>query len=120
MVNVRSGKHIGAGDADASWRNPVEIGKELLQYIDEQGNFQDVTSTHVNEDLKAITGKNITAKDFRTWAGTVLAAMTLSELQSFDSAAQDKRSLRSAIEKVSTARQHIHDLQEVLHSSGGT
>jgi DNA topoisomerase-1 len=55
----------------------------------------------VNEYLKAITGKDITAKDFRTWAGTVLAAMALSELESFDSAAQAKRNLRSAIEKVS-------------------
>ncbi|WP_334368902.1 DNA topoisomerase IB [Bradyrhizobium sp. AZCC 1578] len=76
-------------------------GQELLQYIDEQGNCQDVTSTDVNEYLKAITGKDITAKDFRTWAGTVLAAMALSELESFDSAAQAKRNLRSAIEKVS-------------------
>jgi DNA topoisomerase I len=76
-------------------------GQELLQYIDEQGNCQDVTSSDVNEYLKAITGKDITAKDFRTWAGTVLAAMTLSELQSFDNAAQAKRNLRSAIEKVS-------------------
>jgi DNA topoisomerase-1 len=62
---------------------------------------KDVTSTDVNEYLKAITGKDITAKDFRTWAGTVLAAMALSELESFDSAAQAKRNLRSAIEKVS-------------------
>jgi DNA topoisomerase-1 len=76
-------------------------GQELLQYIDEQGNCQDVTSTDVNEYLKAITGKDITAKDFRTWAGTVLAAMALSEIESFDSAAQAKRNLRSAIEKVS-------------------
>jgi DNA topoisomerase-1 len=76
-------------------------GQELLQYIDDQGNCQDVTSTDVNEYLKAITGKDITAKDFRTWAGTVLAAMTLSELQSFDNAAQAKRNLRNAIEKVS-------------------
>jgi DNA topoisomerase-1 len=76
-------------------------GQELLQYVDEQGNCQDVTSSDVNEYLKAITGKDITAKDFRTWAGTVLAAMTLSELQSFDNAAQAKRNLRSAIEKVS-------------------
>jgi DNA topoisomerase I len=76
-------------------------GQELLQYIDEQGNCQDVTSTDVNEYLKAITGKDITAKDFRTWAGTVLAAMALSELESFDSAAQAKRNLRNAIETVS-------------------
>ena len=76
-------------------------GQELLQYVDEQGNCQDVTSTDVNDYLKETTAKDITAKDFRTWAGTVLAAMALAELESFDSAAQAKRNLRSAIEKVS-------------------
>ena len=76
-------------------------GQELLQYVDEEGNCQDVTSTDVNAYLKEITGKDITAKDFRTWAGTVLAAMALSELESFDSAAQAKRNLRAAIERVS-------------------
>jgi hypothetical protein len=55
----------------------------------------------VNDYLKEITGQDITAKDFRTWAGTVLAAMALNELESFDSAAQAKRNLRAAIEKVS-------------------
>jgi len=76
-------------------------GQELLQYIDEEGNCRDVTSTDVNEYLKEITGRDITAKDFRTWAGTVLAAMALTELGSFDSTAQAKRNLRAAIEKVS-------------------
>jgi DNA topoisomerase I len=75
-------------------------GQELLQYIDETGNCQDVTSTDVNNYLREITGRDITAKDFRTWAGTVLAAMALNELESFDSAAQAKRNLRTAIEKV--------------------
>ncbi|ABE64669.1 putative DNA topoisomerase I [Nitrobacter hamburgensis X14] len=76
-------------------------GQELLQYVDEAGAFQDVSSTDVNAYLREITGKDITAKDFRTWAGTVLAAMALNELESFDSAAQAKRNLRAAIEKVS-------------------
>jgi DNA topoisomerase I len=75
--------------------------QELLQYVDEQGKCQDVTSTDVNEYLKELTGKDITAKDFRTWAGTVLAAMALAELESFDSTAQAKRNLRGAIERVS-------------------
>jgi DNA topoisomerase-1 len=75
-------------------------GQELLQYVDEAGNCQDVTSSDVNGYLKEITGKDITAKDFRTWAGTVLAAMALNEIESFDSAAQAKRNLRAAIEKV--------------------
>src|ERR1700729_2100429 len=75
-------------------------GQELLQYVDEAGNCQDVTSSDVNAYLKEITGKDITAKDFRTWAGTVLAAMALNEVESFDSAAQAKRNLRAAIERV--------------------
>jgi DNA topoisomerase-1 len=75
-------------------------GQELLQYLDEEGNPQDVTSSDVNAYLNEITGKDVTAKDFRTWAGTVLAAMALSEMQSFDSAAQAKRNLRKAIESV--------------------
>jgi DNA topoisomerase I len=75
-------------------------GQELVQYVDEAGSCQDVTSGDVNDYLKEITGKDITAKDFRTWAGTVLAAMALNELESFDSAAQAKRHLRTAIEKV--------------------
>jgi DNA topoisomerase-1 len=75
-------------------------GQELLQYVDEAGDCQDVTSSDVNAYLKEITGKDVTAKDFRTWAGTVLAAMALNEVESFDSAAQAKRNLRAAIEKV--------------------
>jgi DNA topoisomerase I len=59
-----------------------------------------VTSSDVNSYLKEITGQDITAKDFRTWAGTVLAAMALNEAKSFDSAAQAKRNLRTAIENV--------------------
>jgi DNA topoisomerase-1 len=77
-------------------------GQELLQYIDEEGSPQDVTSSDVNAYLREITGKDITAKDFRTWAGTVLAAMALNEMKSFDSAAQAKRNVRAAIERVST------------------
>ena len=49
-------------------------GQELIQYVDEEGVCRDVTSADVNDYLKEITGKDITAKDFRTWAGTVLAA----------------------------------------------
>jgi DNA topoisomerase-1 len=75
-------------------------GQELLQYIDEQGNLQDVTSTDVNAYLREITGEDITAKDFRTWAGTVLAAQVLTEQEAFSSHAQAKRNLRAAIARV--------------------
>jgi DNA topoisomerase I len=76
-------------------------GQELLQYVDEAGNCQGVSSTDVNEYLREVSGRDITAKDFRTWAGTVLAAMALNEIGGFDGACQAKRNLRAAIEKVS-------------------
>ncbi len=56
----------------------------------------------MNAYLREITGTDITAKDFRTWAGTVLAAVALLELEHFDSQAQAKRNLRAALERVST------------------
>jgi DNA topoisomerase-1 len=75
-------------------------GQELLQYIDEEGMQQDVTSGDVNAYLREITGQDITAKDFRTWAGTVLAAIALNEMREFDSEAQAKKNMRAAIERV--------------------
>jgi DNA topoisomerase-1 len=49
-------------------------GQELLQYLDDQDQPQDITSSDVNTYLKSLTGQDFTAKDFWTWAGTVLAA----------------------------------------------
>jgi DNA topoisomerase-1 len=59
-----------------------------------------VTSSDVNEYLKSITGQDITAKDFRTWAGTLLAALALQEFEAFDSEAGAKRNVKAAIERV--------------------
>jgi len=55
-------------------------GQHLFQYVDDDGRRQNLTSADVNAYLKKITDREITAKDFRTWAGTVLAAMALSEV----------------------------------------
>jgi DNA topoisomerase I len=76
-------------------------GQDLFQYLDENGERQSVTSADVNAYLKEITGREITAKDFRTWAGTVLAALALAEFEAFDSEAKAKKNIRAAIEKVS-------------------
>jgi DNA topoisomerase-1 len=54
-------------------------GHELFQYVDEAGNVQSIGSADVNDYLREITGEQFTAKDFRTWAGTMLAAATLVE-----------------------------------------
>jgi DNA topoisomerase-1 len=75
-------------------------GQELFQYVDENGKVCDIGSADVNDYLRRITGQDFTAKDFRTWAGTVLAATALQELQSFDSHTQAKKNVVKAVETV--------------------
>ncbi len=77
-------------------------GQDLFQYLDDNGEQQSISSADVNAYLKEITGRDITAKDFRTWAGTVLAALALKEFEEFDSEAKAKKNIRAAIEKVSS------------------
>ena len=77
-------------------------GQELFQYVDEEGKRRDVTSADVNAYLREITGRDITAKDFRTWAGTVLAALALQAFETFDSEAKAKKNVRAAIERVAS------------------
>jgi DNA topoisomerase-1 len=72
----------------------------LFQYYDDDGERRKITSTDVNEYLREITGGDFTAKDFRTWAGTVLAAMALREVDKFDNQAQAKKNITRAIEHV--------------------
>ena len=75
-------------------------GEELFQYVDDHGKVVDVKSEDVNDYVKSIAGDAFTAKDFRTWAGTVLAAKALNELQTFDTKAQAKKNIVSAVESV--------------------
>ena len=75
-------------------------GRELFQYLDDDGQVQDINSSDVNDYLREITGRDFTAKDFRTWIGTVLAARALQEMASFASDSQGKRNILKAIEAV--------------------
>ena len=75
-------------------------GQELFQYVDDDYKRQSITSHDVNAYIHEIAGEEFTAKDFRTWAGTVLAAKALQEFESFDSEAQAKRNVVAAIEQV--------------------
>jgi DNA topoisomerase I len=75
-------------------------GQELFQYVDGDGAVCDVGSGDVNDYLRKISGEDFTAKDFRTWAGTALAAQALQEFQDFDSKAAAKRNVTRAIERV--------------------
>jgi DNA topoisomerase-1 len=75
-------------------------GQELFVYEDENGTARDVTSQDVNEYLREVTGQDFTAKDFRTWAGTVLAALALREFEKVSSQAQAKKNVLSAVQAV--------------------
>ncbi len=75
-------------------------GQEIFQYIDEQQKRQDVKSGDVNDYLREICGEDFTAKDFRTWAGTVLGAMALRAFEQFESQTQAKKNIVRAIELV--------------------
>ena len=75
-------------------------GQELFQFIGDDGKPHDITSTDVNEYLQEITKSDFTAKDFRTWGGTVLAAMALQEFEKCDTKTQAKKNLVRAIEAV--------------------
>jgi DNA topoisomerase-1 len=75
-------------------------GQNLFQYLDDEGERQTVTSADVNAYLKEATGTAVTAKDFRTWAGTLLAAMALREFEQVDGEARTKKNVKAAIERV--------------------
>lgn len=75
-------------------------GYELFQYIDDDGSLHTVDSSDVNEYLRTITEQPFTAKDFRTWAGTVLACLALRECETCETQTQAKKNVVEAIKKV--------------------
>src|SRR5207237_3555462 len=75
-------------------------GQRLFQYVDADGSLCPVDSDDVNEYLRHVSGGDFTAKDFRTWAGTVLAARALQEMQAVDSEVEARRNVVAAVERV--------------------
>ena len=75
-------------------------GYELFQYVDKEGEPHSIDSSDVNDYLREITQEDFTAKDFRTWAGTVLACEMLKNFEPFESETQAKKNVVRAIESV--------------------
>jgi DNA topoisomerase-1 len=75
-------------------------GQHLFQYLDEDGQRQSIESADVNAYLREISGSDITAKDFRTFAGTVLAATALSAFPTVQSVTEAKANVRAAVDAV--------------------
>lgn len=78
-------------------------GQRLFQYVDSAGELCSLTSTEVNHYLRSATGEEFSAKDFRTWGGTVLAARTLHEIGPGKDSAQIKQNVTAAVAQIAEA-----------------
>lgn len=76
-------------------------GQELFQYYNEKGERHSIDSGMINDYIKKLSGGDFTAKDFRTWAGTVQAILAFKELGFFDTVTEAKRKIVEALDKVS-------------------
>lgn len=102
------GKGGKAGEVEVSDASLARIvgrcqdlpGQELFAYVDEAGEVRSIGSGDVNDYIREISGQDFTAKDFRTWAGTVLAARALAEVEQSDTPAGARRDVVRAIERV--------------------
>lgn len=74
-------------------------GHELFQYLDENGELRTIESSDVNDYLREISGQDFTAKDFRTWGGTVTALNALEQLGVFESQTEGKKNVVEAIKQ---------------------
>ena len=75
-------------------------GQDLFQFLDGDGQPHHVVSDDVNAYLHEVSGEEITAKDFRTWAATNLAALALRDREAFDTPAGAKKHLVEVVEHV--------------------
>lgn len=77
-------------------------GRELFQYIDDEGNRHTVDSGMVNDYIKEISGEDFTAKDFRTWSGTVNALIAFKEIGYAETHTEYKKKVKEALEIVAS------------------
>lgn len=104
----KSGKHWSLGLRDRRVAKILRAcqdlpGQSLLQYYDDERALRAVSSDDVNEYLREIAGYDVTAKDFRTWAGTLLMARRLHAAGVAESERQAKKTLRAALAEVAAA-----------------
>jgi DNA topoisomerase I len=103
--NGKGGKPVAVDINDRRLARIVQRSKDipgqtLFQFIDDDGNRQTVDSGDVNDYIRSIAGEGFTAKDFRTWAGTVAAAAALREMGIPDTAKATKANIVAAIDRV--------------------
>ena len=111
VFKAKSGREFSVGVTDRRVARVIKRceelpGQLLFQYVDSEGERHAVNSDDVNQYLRDATGEEITAKDFRTWAGTALAAQALRELGGFESETEAKRKIVEAIDQVARMLGH--------------
>jgi len=111
LFRGKSGRELELGVTDRRVASVVKRceelpGQMLFQYVDDSGAHRSVTSDDVNAYLRETTGEDFTAKDFRTWAGTLLAACALRDVARFESETEAKRNVLKAIDGVARKLGH--------------
>jgi DNA topoisomerase-1 len=104
----KSGKEHEIAMRDKRLANLVKAcqelpGQRLFQYYDEDGDLVALTSTDVNAYLREATGFDFTAKDFRTWGGTIMAARLLHECGPASSESEAKKQIVAVVKQVAIA-----------------
>jgi DNA topoisomerase-1 len=111
LFRGKSGVEVGVGVTDRRVASVIKRceelpGQKLFQYIDADGERRTVVSDDVNEYLREASGADYTAKDFRTWAATVLAACALRDAAGFESETEAKKKVVEAIDSVARKLGH--------------
>jgi DNA topoisomerase I len=113
------GKHHRRAVTDARLRQIVEEcaalpGYEVFKYKDEGGEIKDVKSRDLNAYIKEVVGSEFTAKDFRTWAGTLVAAVKLAELGATEDLKAAEKNVLAAVDAVA---QRLGNTRAIARSS---
>ena len=89
-------------------------GQEMFQYLDARRKRQAISSDDVNDYLRELTGRDVTAKDFRTWGGTMLAAV---ELRTMGEAASRREADRNIIRAIDAVAERLGNTRAVAAST---
>jgi DNA topoisomerase-1 len=113
------GKHQRQCVTDKKLRQIVEEcaalpGYEVFKYFDEEGGIKDVKSRDLNAYVKEVMGSQFTAKDFRTWAGTLVAAVKLAELGATEDLEVAEKNVLAAVDAVA---QRLGNTRAIARSS---
>ncbi len=92
-------------------------GYEIFKYYDEEGEIKDVKSRELNAYVKEVIGEEFTAKDFRTWAGTLVAAVKLAELGATEDPKAAEKNVLSAVDAVAERLGNTRDIARASYIS---